>query len=145
MKTDDILIEDAIMRATNLMLTREIDHIKDLVSRMREEFRFHRPVGKLVEVGREFIKYDEGESIGGSIHLVRYEDDRGNSFLGTEGYAEDGSIVLRSFFFGFAVYNLVKYWNYYGKKKPPDNFLKLLDRHPKFLGFILEEFSLLQN
>ena len=43
MKTDDILIEDAIMRATNLMLTREIDHIKDLVSRMREEFRFHRP------------------------------------------------------------------------------------------------------
>lgn len=138
---DEMLIGALEMTATTHRLTREIKHITDLVGRMRREFFLHQPIGNLELKEREILHIGEGCT----IHLVRYEDSVGNSCIATEGYCSDGELALKNFYFGFAVYHMVQCLNYQGFTQLPDRFLRLLDRHPKFLGFINEEFRLLSN
>lgn len=139
--TDELLIDCLAMMATTHRLNREIKHITDLVGKMRREFFLHQPIGKLEFKEREILETREGYN----IHLVRYEDSLGNSCLATEGYYENGDLALKNFYFGFAVYHMVQELNYQGCTQLPGRFLRLLDRHPKFLSYINEEFRLLRN
>ena len=140
----DLLINHLRLQAENKRLNQQIEQIKNLAIEMFTEFKLDgvpprelRPNGTLTEKSREFIALNGG----GSLYFVQYVDRTGKSYISTEGFTPDGDIAPKLFYFGFAVFFLVEELTRQGFSGLPNRFLKLFDRNPKFLGYIVKEFD----
>ncbi|MEG4838332.1 hypothetical protein [Microcoleus sp. B9-D4] len=133
----NLLIENLQIKAENLRLTQQLDHMKNLTREMYYEFRLNRPNGNLRENNREPLDLNGG----GVLYLVQYVDTKGNSFISTEGFTPEGDIAPKLFYFGYAVFFLVETLYQQGFTTLPDRFLRILSQNPKFLKYVLKEFQ----
>jgi hypothetical protein len=143
-KKERLTIEKKSLKTEIERLTKQLEHMKALRIEMHNAFKHDRPIGTMKEVGRESLEFN-CDGTGGTIHIVKYVDDSGTSFIYTEGFAENGDIAPKLFWLGYAVFFLAEWLGQLGFVSVPDRFVKLCEENPKFLGFVDREFQRIRD
>ena len=133
----ELLIENLRVKAENLRLTQRLDKMNNLARAMYNDFKLDRPNGNLTENNRESLDLKGG----GTIYLVQYLDRNGKSYISTEGVTPEGDIAPKLYYFGYAVFFMVEELVRQGFSGLPERFLKLFDRNPKFMNYVVKEFE----
>jgi hypothetical protein len=139
-KKECLKIEKESIKAETERLTKKLERMKALRVEMYDAFKHDRPIGTMQEVGRESLAFN-CDGVRGTIHIVKYVDSSGTSFMYTEGFVENGDVAPKLFWLGYAVFFLTEWLVQLGFTSVPDRFVKLCDQNPKFLGFVVREFQ----